>query len=71
MSPDLTLIRPFLPRQECPDPPEPDHGAVSALVARVVAVVIPPSGWEVIWVIILIYLIAFGVVFWLGVLTAF
>jgi hypothetical protein len=40
-------------------------------VAALVAQMIPPSDWEIIWVIVLLYLLAFGVIFWLGVLTAF
>ena len=30
-----------------------------------------PSDWELIWAIVLLYVLAFGIVFWLGLLTAF
>ena len=37
-------------------------------MARVVALVDPDSR-EIVWAIVLLYLVAFGTVFWLGVLT--
>ena len=39
-------------------------------MACVVAVVKQPTDREIAWAIVLLYLLVFGTVFWLGVLTA-
>jgi hypothetical protein len=38
-------------------------------VACLVAVVKQPTSREIVWVVVLLFLLAFGIVFWLGVLA--
>ena len=60
MAPQTLVDAPTAPESSAPAP-EPS--------AILVAVVTPPTGREITWAIVLLYLVAFGSVFWLGLLT--